>query len=134
MVRRFVVVLPFALAVWAFCGALIGVGRQFMSLEATLILHAVGAPVGAAAVAWLYFRRGAVTGPLATAAIFVATALALDLVVVALLIERSFAMFASLLGLWIPQALIFAATYVTGRLVEAKAASAEGKGRSSWQP
>ena len=116
MLKQTGTVLAFAIAVWAFCGALVGVGRLFMSMDATLVMHAVGAPVGAAVLSWTYFRNFAHTGPLATAAIFVATALVLDVLIVALLIEQSFAMFTSVLGVWVPQALIFAATWLTGSL------------------
>lgn len=122
MMKRTIVVLAFGVAVWAFCGALIGVGRLLMSMEATLILHAIGAPIGAATASWIYFRNFGFTSPLATAAIFVATALTLDVFVVALLIENSFAMFTSPLGVWIPQGLIFAATYLTGTQVGLRAA------------
>ena len=117
MRKRTAIVLSFGIAVWAFCGALVGIGRQFMSMDATLIVHAIGAPIGAAALSRLYFRNFGYTSPLLTAAIFVATALALDLVVVAILIEKSFEMFRSIIGVWIPQALIFAATYLVGTLV-----------------
>jgi hypothetical protein len=116
MLGRACVILAFAVAVWGFCGTLVGIGRQLMSMDATLILHAIGAPIGAAILSWFYFKNYAFTGPLVTAAIFVATALILDVVVVALLIEKSFGMFQSVLGVWLPQLLIFAATYVTGGL------------------
>lgn len=117
MLTRSLVVLAFGVAVWAFCGGLVGIGRQFMSMEATLIVHATGAPVGAAVLSWIYFRYFGYTGPVLTGVIFVATALALDVFVVSLLIEKSFAMFRGLLGVWIPQALIFVATWITGVLV-----------------
>jgi hypothetical protein len=54
--------------------------------------------------------------PLVTAIIFVAASLTLDFFFVAPLIEKSFDMFRSVIGVWIPQALIFAATYLTGLL------------------
>ena len=38
----------------------------------------------------------------------------LDILIVALLIERSFEMFTSILGTWIPFLLIFGSTYLTG--------------------
>jgi hypothetical protein len=38
------------LAGWASRGMLIGVGRQMMSLQATLLLHAAGAPLGFALI------------------------------------------------------------------------------------
>jgi hypothetical protein len=115
MLGRASVILTFAVAVWGFCGTLVGIGRQLMSMNGTLILHAIGAPIGAAILSWFYFKNYAFTGPLVTAAVFVATALVLDVVVVALLIEKSFGMFQSVLGVWLPQVLIFSATSITGR-------------------
>lgn len=41
-----VVLLLHALAGWAYCGMLIGVGQRFLSMDATLVVHAVGAPIG----------------------------------------------------------------------------------------
>lgn len=117
MLKKTLIVFAFGCAVWAFCGALVGIGRQFMSMDATLIVHAIGAPIGTAILSWLYFRNFAHTSPLITAVIFVATALTLDVFVVALLIEKNFDMFWSTLGVWIPLALIFAVTYVVGSLV-----------------
>jgi hypothetical protein len=46
--------------------------------------------------------------------VFLAFAILMDFFVIALLVQKSFAMFASVLGTWIPFALIFASTYVTG--------------------
>jgi hypothetical protein len=42
--------LPRGLAGWASRGMLIGVGRQVMSLQATLLLHVAGAPLGFALI------------------------------------------------------------------------------------
>ena len=47
-----------------------------------------------------------------------AVVILMDLFVVALFIERSFAMFGSFLGTRLPFALIFTATYLTGRQIE----------------
>lgn len=121
--KKALIIAGFAVAIWAFCAALIGIGRQFFAMETALILHAVGAPLGAAVIASVYFRSFGFTGPLTTAVIFVATALALDVLVVALLVERSFEMFASLLGVWIPLSLIFGATYLTGLFLQSRAPS-----------
>jgi hypothetical protein len=41
----------------------------------------------------------------------------MDFFVVAMLINRSFEMFTSFLGTWLPFTLIFASTYFTGRLI-----------------
>jgi hypothetical protein len=51
---------------------------------------------------------------LQTASIYVGVVILLDLIVVATFIQKSYAMFASLLGTWVPFVLIFAATYLTG--------------------
>lgn len=115
--RDVFVLLLHALAGWAYCGMLIGVGRRFLSLDATLVVHAVGAPIGFALLSLLYFRRFACTTPLQTAVVFLAVAVAMDGLLVAPVFERSYAMFASPLGTWIPFALIFAATYLTGLAV-----------------
>ena len=66
---------------------------------------------------WLYFRWFGFTTPLQTATAFMAIVIFLDIFVVALLIEHSFAMFASVLDIWLPFLLNFLATYLTGRVV-----------------
>ena len=107
-----------ALVGWAYCAALIGIGSQFMTMQATLIVHAIGAPLGFALVSWLYFAKFGFTRPLHTAGLFLAVVVGLDIFVVALFIEKSFAMFASPLGTWLPLGLIFTATYGVGKVVE----------------
>jgi len=126
MVRKFpgrktVVILAHALVGWALCAATIGISMQLVSLLGALIIHAIGAPIFFALVSWNYFTRFHLTSALKTAAIFVFTVIFLDFFLVALVIQRSLAMFASLLGTWIPFALIFGSTYLTGRWWEAMA-------------
>jgi len=99
---------------WALCGATIAIGMAVTSVHNALIAHAIAAPVIFAVVSALYFRRSTLTTPLQTASIYVGVVIFLDLIVVATFIQRSYAMFASLLGTWVPFALIFAATYLTG--------------------
>lgn len=96
--------------------ALIGAARRMLPMGAALIIHAIGAPLGFSAISFFYFRRFAYTTPLQTASVFLGVVVALDLFLVAPFKEKSFAMFASPLGTWIPFALIFTATYVTGRM------------------
>lgn len=62
----------------------------------------------------VYFNKYNYTAPLQTAIIFTSFVIMVEFFVVALLINRSLEMFGSLLGTWIPFALIFAATYSTG--------------------
>jgi hypothetical protein len=105
---------------WAFCGGIIAVGRQLTTMDRTLIIHALGAPVGFAVITWFYYRKFGFTAPLQTALLFLMVVLALDVLVVALLLERSFAMFRSPLGTWVPLALIFLSTWVTGLVMKSR--------------
>ena len=102
---------------WALCGATMGIGMATTSMENTLIIHAIGAPIFFTFVSLFYYNKFNYTSPLQTAAIFVGFVIAVDFFVVALLINRSLEMFTSLLGTWIPFALIFTATYLTGLYV-----------------
>jgi hypothetical protein len=109
------IIIGHALLGWMYCGALIGIGRQFMPMQETLIIHAIGAPVGFTIISLVYFKKFAFTSPLKTALIFLGIIIIMDFFVVAMSIEKSFAMFKNLLGTWIPFLLIFCATYLTGK-------------------
>jgi hypothetical protein len=65
----------------------------------------------------IYFNFFNYTTPVQTAVVFVGIAILMDLLVVALLIEKSFEMFTSLIGTWIPWALMFISTYLVGSLI-----------------
>ena len=95
-------------------------GMEITSIETTLIAHAIGAPVIFSAISWFYFARLNYTSPLRTAVVFTLTVVFMDFFLVALVINRSLEMFQSLLGTWIPFALIFLSTYLTGMVVEAR--------------
>ena len=102
---------------WALCAATMGIGMAVTTLENTLIIHSIAAPIFFAGVSLVYFRKFNFTSPLQTALIFVLFVIAMDFFVVAMLINRSFEMFTSLLGTWIPFGLIFLSTWITGLLV-----------------
>jgi hypothetical protein len=110
-------ILVHALVGWGLCGAIIGIGRNVTSMENTLVIHAIGAPLIFAALSLVYFKLFHYTTPLQTALIFVSFAILMDFFVIAIFVEKSFAMFGSLLGTWIPFASIFLATYLTGLAV-----------------
>ena len=114
--NKAVVILIHAFVGWAFCAAIMGIGMAVTSLQTTLILHAIGGPIGFIIISLFYFNKFDYTSPLLTAIWFVAFVIFMDLFIVALLIEKSFAMFKSILGTWLPFTLIFLATYFTGRL------------------
>ena len=110
---RLAVIVGHAAVGWAFCGGIMAIGQQLTTLDRTLIIHAVGAPVGFAVITWFYYRKFGFTSPLQTASLFLLVVIALDVFVVALLIERSFDMFKSPLGTWIPLSLSFLSTWFT---------------------
>ena len=112
--KKVVIIFVHAFIGWVLCAATMGIGMATMTLEKTLIVHAIGAPIFFAVVSLMFFRKFNYTTPLQTAMIFVGFVIAVDFFVVAFLINRSLEMFASLLGTWIPFALIFASTYLTG--------------------
>ncbi len=88
-----------------------------MPLQQALIVHAIGAPIFFTVISLVYFQKFRFTRPLQTALVFVGFVMAVDFFVVALVILRSLDMFASPLGTWIPFALIFASTWLTGTYV-----------------
>jgi hypothetical protein len=110
-----VVLLAHALVGWALCGAIMGLGPTMQTMQTTLIIHAVGAPIIFTAISWNYFKRFGYTTPLQTALIFTGFVIFMDAFLEALLIMGSFEMFGSILGTWLPFALIFTASYLTGR-------------------
>ena len=111
------IAVAYALVGWGLCGATMFVGMAVTTPARALVIHAVAAPLIFAAVSWVYFRRSTSWSPLATAAAFVGIAVAMDFFVVALLIEKSFGMFKSVPGTWLPFVLIFVSTWITGLAV-----------------
>lgn len=108
--------LAYGVVGWALCGATMGILLQVVSVTAALVVHAIAAPVFFTLLALRYFRARGAREPLATAIIWTALVALLDLVVVAGLAMRSFEMFTSIAGTWLPFALIFAATWATGTI------------------
>jgi len=109
-----------AFAGWAGCAAVMGIGQAVTTKDNALIVHAVAAPIILAAVSFVYFRRTGSDRVLFTAVTFTGFAMAVDFFLVALIFMRSLEMFASPIGTWIPFALIFASTFVTGSLVASR--------------
>jgi hypothetical protein len=116
-IRRYGVVLAFALIAQMLCWGIMVIGQMVTSLENTLIAHAIGAPIIAIGVSSIYFKKFNYTTPLQTAIIFASVVIAMDVFIVALLIEKSFEMFTSPIGTWLPISSIFLATYLTGLFV-----------------
>ncbi len=117
---KLLIVLIFAFIGWTLCGAVMFIGTEVTSEFIALIIHAIAAPIIFAVVSSYYFKKYDFTTPLETAVLFVAFVILMDLFVVALLINKSLAMFGNVLGTWIPFILIFVSTYYTGRYSEKK--------------
>ncbi len=115
-IRKIAILLAHAFIGWVLCAATMGIGMSVTSLENALVVHAIAAPIFFTIVSLVYFRKFNFTTPLQTAVIFTAFVITMDFFVVAILINRSFEMFASMLGTWIPFALIFTSTFLTGLL------------------
>ena len=113
-------IILFAFIGWLFCGAIMGIGPTFMSMQTTLIVHAIGGPLGFMLLSVIYYRKFLDASPLKTALSFSLFVFLMDLLIVALLIVKSFAMFQSFIGTWLPFILIFLVTYLTGHIVSRK--------------
>jgi hypothetical protein len=117
MLGKTAIILGSAYVGWSLSGLIMAAGMSLLTPANALAAHAIGAPIVFAAVAWVYFRYFGYTTPLQTAGLFLAVVVFMNVLVVALLVQQSFAMFASFVGTWVPLALIFAATYLTGRFM-----------------
>ncbi|MGD9092125.1 MAG: hypothetical protein PVF74_04730 [Anaerolineales bacterium] len=118
--KKIIIILVHALIGWALCTATMMIGMATMTIENTLIVHAIGAPIFFSILSLIYFTKFNYTTALQTALIFVAFVIVVDFFVIALMINRSLEMFTSPLGTWIPFALIFASTYIVGTLVNGR--------------
>ena len=116
--KKIIIVLIHAFIVWILCGATIGISRSITTMELTLIIHAIGAPIFAASISLIYYKKFNYTTPMQTAFIFLFFIIAMDAGLVAPVFEKSYEMFKSVLGTWIPFALIFLSTYVTGLILK----------------
>jgi hypothetical protein len=94
-----------------------GLGMALTTVHHALTIHAALAPVFFFIISMNYFRKYNHLSPKNTAFAFVSFVIIIDFFVVALLINRSFDMFASVLGTWIPFLLIFGSTYAAGMIV-----------------
>lgn len=118
-IRDFAIAVGFGVVGWALCGAVVGIGSQVASMDATLIIHAAAVPVIFGLLSLLLFKKFGAISPLMTAITFLGVVITLDFFIVSLLIEGNFDMFKSVIGTWLPFGLIFATTYVCGSWVVA---------------
>jgi demethylmenaquinone methyltransferase/2-methoxy-6-polyprenyl-1,4-benzoquinol methylase len=133
-VREIAIAVGFGVVGWALCGAVVGIGTQVVSMNTTLIIHAAAVPVIFGSLSVLLFKKFGATNPLQTAIVFLSVVITLDFFVVSLLIEGNFDMFKSVIGTWLPFALIFVTTYLCGAFVVAGRATGESEMIDAFAP
>jgi hypothetical protein len=104
------------LILWGLCGATIAIGRRIWSLNTILRIHLAAAPVLAFVVSAIHKLIAPDFDPLLRATVMTGIVIVLDAVVAAPLFERSYLMFRSLIGTWLPFGVIFLASWGAGVL------------------
>lgn len=117
-VKKVIVLVAHCFVGWAFCAAIMGIGPAFIGMRATLILHLILGPIGFGLLSVFYHRRFGYTSPVVTSAVFVLFVAAVDFFLVGLILVRNLEMFTSVVGVWIPLALIFLLSLGGGVLVK----------------
>lgn len=115
--KELAITIAHGLAGWALCGATMGIAMAVTTLSRALVIHAVAAPLIFGVVSKVHFRAPRSGSPVKTAFLFTTVVILMDVFVVAMTIQRSFQMFASPLGTWIPFALIFLSSWAAGVLL-----------------
>ena len=88
--KNSIILVVHAVIGWSLCGSIIAIGRNMMSMEATLIIHAIGAPIIFMGLSLIYFNKFNFTTPLKTALFFVIFIIFMDIFIVATFIEKSY--------------------------------------------
>jgi hypothetical protein len=111
--------LSLALVLWGASGGVMTIGRRIWSLDTALRVHLVAAPIFAFVVGALRRILAPAFDPALHAVAITSVVMALDALVVGPVFERSYATFGSVIGTWLPFALIFLAIWVAGIWVPA---------------
>jgi hypothetical protein len=105
---------------WLLCAATMGIGSSLTSMSNALYIHAALAPIFFFLISAYYFKKYGQFSPLQIAFFFTAFVMFVDFFLVAFIILRSFDMFRSIVGTWIPFILIFSSTYLAGKSINRK--------------
>jgi hypothetical protein len=108
--------LGFICSVWVLCS---GAHAAPSSLDTTLRVHLAAAPLLAFVISLIHRSLALTFNAVLRAVVLTALIIALDAAVVAPVFERSYAMFRSLVGTWLPFAAIFLGSLAAGILVTA---------------
>jgi hypothetical protein len=118
--KKIMIIIFHAFLGWVLCAAVMGIGMGVTTQNNALVIHALAAPVIFGALSLIYFMKFDYTTPLQTALMFLGFVIFMDFFLVTFLVLESFDMFKSILGTWIPFALIFTSTYLVGLRVNRK--------------
>ena len=99
---------------WILCGATVAIGRILTTMQNTMIVHAILAPIFFWITSFIYHKKFNYSKPLETAGIFTFLTILIDAAVVAPIFEKSYEMFTNILGTWLVFILIFISTYLSG--------------------
>lgn len=111
---RTIVIIIFGVIGWAACGMVFYVSEMMFKTYLAILIHFILAPAIFALLSYLYFKYFNLTNPLKTAVIVTSIVIGLDFFIVALLIEKNFQMFTSVMGTWMPFIFIFITIFTTG--------------------
>ena len=109
--------LGLGVVLWGLCGTVMAAGRRMWSLDTTLRVHLAAAPFIAFAVSAIHKLLAGDFNPVLRAMVLTGLVIVLDAAVVAPFLERSYAMFRTFIGTWIPFAAIFLASLLAGFVV-----------------
>ena len=57
--KKLFIIVNHAFIGWVMCAAIMGIGMQIFSMKTTLIIHAIGGPVGFLILSLIYFKKPA---------------------------------------------------------------------------
>lgn len=103
-----------AFAIWTLSAALLVGSMILLPNQTAVAIRLITAPLLGTIVASVFFNKYEDARPLGVAVTFAATVAVLDAIVLAAIVQRSFALFLQPLATWVPYALIFAATWASG--------------------
>lgn len=113
-IKEALILLVNAIIIYFVCFAVMGLSMATLPIDEALVAHAVAAPFVSAIFSYIYYKKFNYSSPLITAIVIVATVILLDFFLTATIILQDYAMFYSLIGTWIPFALIFIAALIVG--------------------
>jgi multidrug transporter EmrE-like cation transporter len=112
--KESLILLVHAIIIYFVCFAVMGASMATLTVDTALVVHAAAAPFVSAIFSYIYFKKFNYSSPLITAIVIMATVILLDFFLTATIILQDYAMFYSLIGTWIPFALIFTAALIVG--------------------